>query len=115
MTDKIKTGRTGEDWAAEFLEAKGYEIVFRNFRHRWSEIDLIAIHRNTLVFIEVKTRRNSDFGEPEQFVSKRQAQKIREGAEAYMNRMNWNGNIRFDIVAIKTETNELVHFEDAIQ
>lgn len=114
MNDKIKTGNKGESLAADFLQKKGYEIVARNYRYKHAEIDLIVQQKNLLVFVEVKTRSSSSFGEPEAFVDVKKASKIFEGAEQYIHEVNWNGNIRFDIVSVKMDPNqEIVHFEDA--
>jgi putative endonuclease len=55
-------GVKGEQVAATFLEKKGYKIIDRNFRKKYGEIDIIAVYKNTLVFIEVKTRTSTDFG-----------------------------------------------------
>lgn len=115
MSDKIKTGNEGEDLAASFLQKKGYEIVIRNYRYKHAEIDLIVKQKELLVFVEVKTRSSSSFGEPEDFVDAKKATKIFEAAEHYMFESNWNGNIRFDIVSVKTGfKTEVVHFEDAM-
>lgn len=114
MSDKIKTGNEGENLAAEFLRNKGFEIVVRNYRYKHAEIDLITRLEDLLVFVEVKTRASSSFGEPEDFVDEKKAAKIFEGAEQYTFENNWNGNIRFDIVSVKTGASpEIVHFEDA--
>lgn len=114
MSDKIKTGNEGETLAAEFLRNKGFEIVARNYRYKHAEIDLIVQKENWLLFVEVKTRSSSSFGEPEAFVDSRKANKIFEGAEQYMFENDWHGNIRFDIVSVKTGAKpEVVHFEDA--
>jgi putative endonuclease len=114
MTDKIKTGNKGEELAANFLANKGFEIVARNYRYKHSEIDLIVKKELLLVFVEVKTRRSSAFGEPETFVTPRKVAKVLEGAEQYILENNWHGNIRFDIISVKTgSTDTLDHFEDA--
>ena len=114
MSDKIKTGNRGEDIAADFLKDKGYEIVRRNYRYKHAEIDLIVKKENWLLFVEVKTRSSSSFGEPETFVGISKAAKILEGAEHYIFEINWQGNIRFDIVSVKLGAKpEVVHFEDA--
>jgi putative endonuclease len=114
MSDKIKTGNKGEDLAANFLTEKGYEIVARNYRYKHAEIDIIARLKNFLVFVEVKTRSSSAFGEPENFVNKHKAGKIMEGAEQFMIDNAYHGNIRFDIISIKLSTTpSLEHFEDA--
>ncbi len=101
--------------AAGFLEGKGFTIVARNYRHKHAEIDLIVQKGNWMIFVEVKTRASTAFGEPEAFVGKRQAQKIFEAAEEFIHSRNWHGHIRFDIVSVKTgEKPEITHFEDAI-
>ncbi len=115
MTDKTNTGSIGENKAAVFLQKKGYEIVARNYRYKHAEIDLIVRHGNVLVFVEVKTRSSSSFGEPEDFVDAKKVSKIFEGADQYIHETNWIGNIRFDIVSVKTGAiAEVVHFEDAM-
>lgn len=114
MKDTINTGNRGENLAAEFLQRNGYELVARNYRYKHAEIDLIVKRNNVLVFVEVKTRSSSSFGEPEAFVDSKKAAKIFEGAEQYTYENNWNGNIRFDIVSVKSGPKpEVVHFEDA--
>jgi putative endonuclease len=114
MSDKIKTGNKGEELAAKFLADKGYEIVSRNYRYKHAEIDIIVRKDNWLVFVEVKTRKSSSFGEPEVFVDAKKADKVMEGAEQFMVEQNWHGNIRFDIVSVKTGTTpQIEHFEDA--
>lgn len=115
MSDKIKTGSKGENLAAEFLIGKGFEILSKNYRYKHAEIDLIVKKNNWLIFVEVKTRSSNAYGEPEEFVDEMKAAKIFEAAEAYIFNNNWNGHIRFDVVSVKIgSTEEIVHFEDAI-
>lgn len=59
----------GEELAAKFLKEKGYKIIDRNFRKGYGEIDIIAIHKNTLVFVEVKTRTSNIYGTPFEAIS----------------------------------------------
>jgi putative endonuclease len=114
MSDKIKTGNKGEELAANFLADNGYEIVARNYRHKHAEIDLIVRKESWLVFVEVKTRGSVAFGHPEVFVTDKKAAKVMEGAEQFMIDQNWQGNIRFDIVAITLGNQPTIqHFEDA--
>ncbi|MEQ9442431.1 MAG: YraN family protein [Cyclobacteriaceae bacterium] len=109
-----ETGRRGEDIAVAFLRKKGYEVVQRNFRYRRAEIDLIMQKDSLLVFVEVKTRRDSAYGFPETFVSPEQAQLIVAAADHYVREQQWEGMIRFDIVAITlTPALKVEHFEDA--
>lgn len=114
MSDKIKTGNKGEELAANFLRSKGYEIVARNYRYKHAEIDLIVRKENHLVFVEVKARHSSEYGEPESFVTDKKAAKVIEGAEQFVFEKQWNGPIRFDIVSIKMGIETIIeHFEDA--
>lgn len=115
MSDKIKTGSKGENLAADYLLKKGFEILERNFRFKHAEIDLIIKQEDWLIFVEVKTRSSSAFGEPEEFVDEFKARKIYEAAEDYIFKTDWQGHVRFDVVSIKLgERDEIMHFEDAI-
>jgi len=115
VSDKIKRGAEGENLAAEFLKNKGWEIVARNYRYGHAEIDLIIRRDNWTIFVEVKTRSSSKYGEPEEFVDERKARLIYGAAEEYIFSTDWQGHVRFDVVSVKvgTET-EIMHFEDAI-
>lgn len=119
MSDKIKTGNKGETLAARYLKARGYEIIARNFRHGKAEIDLIVRRRDWVLFVEVKTRHSTDFGEPEDFVLAGQVNRIYDAAEEWIFSNDWKGHIRFDIVSVKIgpepdEEPEIEHLEDAI-
>lgn len=115
MTDKIKTGSTGENLAAAFLEGKGFRVVAKNFRCKKAEIDLIVQREDWLVFVEVKTRASNSYGEPETFVSAQQSKMIYAAAEEFIYSNNWRGHIRFDIVSVRPGPDpEILHFEDAI-
>ena len=116
MSDYLQhqRGQRGEIIAAEFLKRKGFVVVARSYRHRRNEVDLIVRQENMLVFVEVKLRKNAAFGHPEAFVSEQQAQRITEAAEHYLHETNWEGNIRFDIIAITLQPKLAIkHFEDA--
>lgn len=73
----------GEDLAAEFLKKKGYKIIERNFRKGYGEIDIIAVHKNTLVFIEVKTRTSNKFGTPLEAINYFKLKSLLKTAEFY--------------------------------
>lgn len=109
------TGKQGEALAQSFLERKGYTCLATNFRHGKGEIDLIMRDpTQALVFVEVKGRKDDQYGHPESFVSKAQKAQIRRAAEGYMDKFGWQMRIRFDIVAILwVQPPEITHFEDA--
>jgi putative endonuclease len=116
MSTNNETGRKGEQIAEDFLVAKGYKILERNWRYSRSEIDIIAKLGNILVFIEVKTRSYDFFGTPETFVSEHKELLMHEAASVYMEQINHDWEIRFDIIAIllnKNGTHQLEHFQDA--
>ena len=115
MGDKIKTGNEGEDLAADFLKQKGFVVLEKNYRYKKSEIDLIVSQGNWLVFVEVKTRTSTYFGYPEEFVDYHKKKMIFKGALQYMYEKNWQGNVRYDIVAINIVNGSprIHHIEDA--
>jgi putative endonuclease len=96
-----------EDRVAEYLANQGYRIIERNFQYgRKGEIDIIAIDGEDLVFCEVKSRSNDEFGPPEYALTPLKQQRIRRAALAYL---AFNGMrdqaCRFDVVAVKWEEN----------
>ena len=105
-------GQKAEVMALNFLNQKGYSLKEKNYRHKKSEIDLILVHNQTLVFVEVKYRSTNQFGHPEEFVSPNQQRSIIAGAEHYIEENKWAGNIRFDIIALDAQL-DIEHFEDA--
>jgi putative endonuclease len=115
MTDQFNKGKEGEKYAADFLIAKGFEIVERNYRHQHGEIDLIVKKDNWLIFVEVKARSSYAFGHPEEFVDYKKVKVILEVADHYVYKNDWQGNVRYDIVSIKLKKGdpEIVHLEDA--
>lgn len=84
----------------------------RNYRYGHGEIDIIGILDNELlVFVEVKSRSGNAYGEPEEFVSRKQRSLILKAAEDYIFAINWHKDIRFDIISITGR--EVLHIEDA--
>jgi putative endonuclease len=115
VSDKIETGNKGETLAADFLVEKGFQILERNYRYKHAEIDLIVQKNDWVLFIEVKTRSSFQFGEPEEFVDDRKANRIFEAAEEWIFSTDWKGHIRFDIISVRLDLNPVIeHFEDAI-
>lgn len=111
----MQTGSQGENAAAEYLVKKGYEVLERNYRYRRAEVDLIVRKKNWLVFVEVKTRTGNAFGFPEEFVNREKEENILSAAEEYMYKIDWQGNVRYDIVSVLWTgvDREIAHFEDA--
>ncbi|HUU37121.1 MAG TPA: YraN family protein [Candidatus Desulfaltia sp.] len=117
MSEARALGRSGEDVAVAYLQKKKFRVVCRGFRFHKGEIDIIARDRDTLVFIEVKTRRNQDFGRPEEAVTPLKQNQIRRLAEAYL-ALNNLGEIpcRFDVLSLVWDEKDgprIRHIRDA--
>jgi len=108
-----KLGREGEKRAREYLEGKGYKILEINWRHLKLEIDLIAQSDETIVFVEVKLRKNDEYGEPELFVNKKKQNFIIKAANAYLELHSVSLESRFDIIALSGEKKDIIHLEGA--
>lgn len=118
-SNKKTIGQEGEDIAAEFLVKSGFELIERNYRFSHGEIDIIARDNsnNYLVFIEVKTRKNLEYGEPEYAITKNKIRQLKKIAEAYVYEKNLKEvECRFDVVAIiwnREIKPKITHFKDA--
>jgi putative endonuclease len=95
-------GRRGEQLAEAKLSASGYAVVARNYRCRSGEIDLIARQGETLVFVEVRTRRGEAFGLPEASLTPRKRQHLIAAAQSYLQAKDLTDtNWRIDVVAVE--------------
>jgi putative endonuclease len=114
MSDaRVKLGRAGEDLAADQLRRRGYAIVARNYRCAGGEIDLVARHGAAWVFVEVRTRRGTAFGTPEESVTPRKRRHLLTAAKTYLTEnaladVDW----RIDFVGVEfTDRGELARVE----
>jgi putative endonuclease len=112
-------GDWGEDRAAAWLEERGYQILDRNIFTPYGEIDILARLENRLIFVEVKTRRSTRFGRPEEAVTERKIQHLVESAQHFLQEQpdlveDW----QIDVISIqadrKTGRTEFTHFENAV-
>lgn len=97
-TWNTRIGRMGEDLARKLLQEKGIAIIERNFHTRFGEIDLIGKDGDTLVFVEVKTKRGVGFGSPEDMYTKSKAARVRKMATIYLEGRDIP--CRIDVVAV---------------
>ncbi len=105
-------GATGETLAAKHLADHGYTVLHRNYRSKLGEIDIIARQGNTLVFVEVKTRRTNTFGSPAAAVTVRKQQQISRVAQEYLAKEKlFDIDARFDVVSIFSPDRGNVHVE----
>ena len=100
--DKKLRGRWGEEKAAEYLRKKKYTIVGMNYACRFGEIDIIASDRKYIAFVEVKLRKNADFGEAKEFVTLKKQKRIITTAQLWLANNKVDKQPRFDIIEIYT-------------
>jgi len=113
---KLQTGNQGEQLAVEYLQAKGYEVLARNWRYAKAELDVVCQKDGITVFVEVKTRRGKAFGLPEEGVTASKQKHLSRAANAYILQHDIFTDVRFDILAImliKGQPPEINHIEDA--
>jgi len=100
MASHNKLGVEGEKMAEQWLKTKGYDILHRNWRYSYYEIDIIAMKNNVLCFVEVKARKSSSFGFPEESVTRKKFKRLQRAADEYLYRHPGHKWIQFHIFAI---------------
>ncbi|NLV89691.1 MAG: YraN family protein [Tissierellia bacterium] len=115
MANNLEKGTKGELIAKSYLLSKGYKILTTNFRRKQGEIDIIALDKETLVFIEVKTRSSVDFGYAYEAVNRKKQYRIIKSSYMYIKENNlYNYQLRYDIIEIYlTEKIRVNHIENA--
>ncbi len=108
-------GIEGEDKAANYLIREGYIILDRNWRSGHKELDIVAEKDGILVVLEVKTRTNNKFGNPEEAVTPRKIRNTVLAADAYIRLNRIDLPVRFDIISILSNGDVINHIEDAFR
>ena len=109
-------GHWGEEVAADYLRSQGYTILHRNYRVGHRDLDIVALRDDVLVFVEVKTRRDSTLVDAELAVDGRKIQSVSIAANSYIKRFNISALIRFDVITVvgsPSGTYRINHIEDA--
>ncbi|MCI9177359.1 MAG: YraN family protein [Clostridia bacterium] len=101
MNPKQNLGKQGEEYAAQYLQTQGYQIIEKNFRCKQGEIDIIAKDKKEYVFVEVKTRTSLQYGMPREAVNSKKQKHIWNATKYYLykNKLE-NKFIRFDVIEI---------------
>lgn len=117
-TDRRALGRMGEQLAGEYLLARGYELVARNWRAgRLGEVDVIVRDRDCLVFVEVRTRQSVRYGSAEESVTPAKQARLAALAAAYCAAADWQGPVRVDVIAVTPASDgnwQVRHIVDAV-
>ena len=114
-TRRQKIGKLGEDAAVKYLKKNGYKILERNFRAgRYGEIDIITNDKGQLVFVEVKTKTDEQFGSPEQEFTYQKKKKMRRAIQNYLfKNYSQDRQWRVDLIAIEiSDKKNLRHYKD---
>jgi putative endonuclease len=116
----LRFGDTGEAAAAEFLQRQGWTILTHAHRNRLGELDLIALDGDTVVFVEVKTRRSVTHGGPVDAITPDKQRRLTRAGLAYLKQRGWlNRRSRFDVIAIVwpegSPTPEITHYRNAFE
>ncbi len=115
----MEYGHLGEEIASKYLSDKGYYVLKRNYRAKYSEIDLICSKEGTFVFVEVKCRSSSILGNPYDSVSKRKLRAVKRGVYKYIatNKL-FHVQYRIDVVSIRVNSSgllqQLKHFKNVV-
>lgn len=109
-------GSAGEEQARVYLETKGMKFVYRNFRCRLGELDLVMQDGETLVVVEVRMRSSAEYGLAHETVNLKKQQKIIKATKFYQQQNSWWGDVRFDVVAVMpggSSGSNIEHIQDA--
>lgn len=108
-------GKSGEEYAAEYLISRGYVVRDINWVSGKYELDIVAYRDATIVVVEVKTRSSIDFAYPEEAVTEKKIRNMVRATDAYMRMFELDMEVRFDVISIvgKESPFEIEHIEDA--
>lgn len=102
-------GQFGEKKAQNYLKRRGYQILECNYRTRGGELDIIAKDRDCVVFVEVKTRTNREYGTPAEAVSFYKQQHMLSAAKYYLSRYGFDTECRFDVIEVYLPEKGMFH------
>ncbi len=122
------TGNKGENVAAERLMSEGYEVLARNFRNKWGEVDIVAktqrksiqgslpCMEEVVVFVEVKTKTGEEYGEPWEMINKHKLKQVENMGHLWCEEFDYHGLCRIDVVGvwldIEGNIERIEHWED---
>ena len=116
MAKNHEIGLEGERYAVQYLIQDGYEILHQNWRFSRAEIDIICRKGDHLVFVEVKTRSYTYYGQPAESVSEKKERMMMDAANVFMAGIQYEWKFRFDIISIVISpdgNHQIEHVEDA--
>jgi len=106
--NNLKVGKRGEKEAEVYIKEKGYSVLEKNYKNKYGEIDLVAQKDGELIFIEVRSKTENDFGMPEETVKEKKRKKLRQNATAYTTFKNYEGPYRIDLICLVFSKDESI-------
>lgn len=103
-------GRHAEDAASDYLKSKGYEIIEQNWRTKRCEIDIIAKKQNSIFFVEVKYRKQTDWGGGIEYITPKKLNQMRFSAELWVGMNNWTGDYNLLAIEVSGKDYEITCF-----
>ncbi|MCL5056726.1 MAG: YraN family protein [Actinobacteria bacterium] len=98
---RLTLGRAGEEAAANYLKKRGFHLLQRNFSCMLGELDIVAMDGPCMVFVEVRTKSVSSFGLPQESITRKKKQKLKQVASFYLLAKNIKDKpLRFDVIAV---------------
>lgn len=110
------TGEKGEQLACAYLQRQGYDILASNWRYGKAEVDIIARQHKVLVFVEVKTRSEGHWGQPEDWITPHKVKMLEQAAIGFLHETGHEWEFRFDVIAVVFRSHQaasLFHYPDA--
>ncbi len=120
LTAKTKLGNLGEEIAANYLKKLGYQILDRNYRKKWGELDIVAKFKKDIIFIEVKSQEKGTKFFPAQNVTYSKQQRLIRAARTWLseNRIPPEGQWQIDVIVVKWDSDsgmsEIEHLKNAV-
>lgn len=114
--NRQRTGSLGEKLAQAFLKKRGYQIIETNYRCPHGEIDIVARQKDCLAFVEVRSKKNLDYGTPEESITQRKKERLVSSALAYLQEHEaFRGSWRIDVVLIEFDERDRARRMELIQ
>ena len=98
-----RSGEIAEDMACDYLSGLGFEIIARNYKTKWYEIDIIAKRKKVLHFVEVKYRKTQEYGYAQEYVTPSKIRQLKFAAQAWVAAEGWDGYFVIDVIGITGE------------
>ncbi len=109
-----ETGRAAENAAAEYLIERGFKVLEQNWRTRWCEIDIVAEKDKVVYFVEVKFRKNENWGSGLEYITPKKLKQMQFAAEFWVSNKNWTGDYNLSAIEVTSTDFKITNFISAL-